>query len=466
MGGHVKNQSTAGSQLLADAELEEFLASECARLSVPGAAVGIVHGANDVAATFGVTNVDHSLPVDVDTLFMIGSTTKTFTATAMMTLVAAGVVALDDPVVKHLPELELKDRAAREEVTVGQLFDHSAGWRGDVEVSTGWGDDALARALTEYVTAVPQIFPPGTMVSYNNLSLVIAGRVIEKLTGRSYEEVVKERLLDPLGMTNTFMLPWDVVTRNVATGHVISGATATPAYIWPMTRAIGPAGGATSSVRDQMRYARFHLDGTAAGAPPLDNATRLLMQQPRVQLPSALTGVGMSWLLNDTAGLRMVSHGGNCSNLFVSSFDLAPDERFGVTVLTNSAGGGALGSSITKWALEHYLDRATAVTGPTLPLTPDSAEEYVGVYDADQWDLDVTTSGGRLFVQMRLTNIPPDTPEDILAAFRTPPAEVVFTRPDVIAPALSPTTTSGDFIRDADGHVAWLRQGLRVARRR
>jgi CubicO group peptidase (beta-lactamase class C family) len=448
-----------------DTELQDFLAAECARLSVPGASVGIVHGDRDITASFGVTDVDHPLPVDADTLFMIGSTTKTFTATAMMSLVAAGVVSLDDPLVKHLPELELQDASARDTVTIGQLFDHTAGWRGDVEVETGWGDDALARALPEYVATVEQVFPPGAMTSYNNLSLIIAGRVIEKLTGHTYETVIRERVLDPLGMTSTFMLPWEVITRNVATGHVVQDGSATPAYTWPTSRAIGPAGGATSTVRDQLRYARFHVDGTAPGPPPLDDAHRVSMQRPRVTLPSALSGVGVSWLLRDRDGLRMVSHGGNCSNLYVSSFDLAPDERFAVTVLTNSRGGSALGSSVTEWAVQHYLHRAPVAPRDPLPLTPDLAAEYVGRYDAGQWDLVVTSEEGRLFVQMKLTDIQPDTPEEILAAFRTPPAEVVLIGPDVIAPAGSTSTSSGDFIRDDTGRVAWLRQGLRVARR-
>jgi hypothetical protein len=218
-------------------------------------------------------------------------------------------------------------------------------------------------------------------------------------------------------------------------------------------------------VRDQLRYARFHLEGRADATPPLDDATRLGMQQPRVSLPSTLSGVGLSWLLRDRGGLRLVTHGGNCSNLFVSSFDLAPEERFAITVLTNSRGGSALGTSMLEWALDHYLGRPAPSAPTPLPLTSEIAGELVGRYDAGQWDLDVTSSDGKLFVQMQLTDVSPDTPEDILAAFRTPPSEVVLVAPDVIASPGS-AGTSGDFIRDGSGRVAWLRQGLRVAKRR
>lgn len=452
--------------LAGDAELDAFLATECERLQVPGAAVGVVADGRWVASSYGVTNVDHPLPVDPDTLFLIGSTSKTLTATVVMTLVEEGRLSLEDPVVQHLPELVLRDEQARACVTVGQLLDHTSGWRGDIEVDTGWGDDALARALTEVAAGVPQVFAPGTNASYNNLALVVAGRLIEQVTGQTYEQAVRERLLEPLAMTDTFFFPWEVAGRRFATGHVLRDDVAAPAYTYPTTRGIGPAGGAASTVRDQLRYAQFHLDGAAAGSAPLGDALRLDMQRPRVTLPSALSGIGVSWLLRDRDGLRMVTHGGNCSNLHVSAFALAPDEGFAVTVLTNSRGGSALGTAVTEWAVQHYLNRPPVPAPEVLPLTPELLEQYVGRYDAGQWDLDVTTRDGRLFVQMQLTDLPPDTPADVLAAFDVPPSEYVLTAPDVLAPAASPQTSSGDFLREADGRIAWLRQGLRLARRR
>jgi CubicO group peptidase (beta-lactamase class C family) len=452
--------------LLEDAELTELVTAECERLSVPGCAVGVVVGARTYAAFCGVTDVDHPRPVDADTLFMIGSTTKTLTATAVMTLVQEGRLSLDDRVVEHLPELSLQDEQAREQVTVGQLLDHTSGWRGDLEVETGWGDDALERALTEVAPVVPQLFPPGTMASYNNLALVIAGRLVERLTGQTYEQAVRERVLDPLGMRNTFFLPWEVATRPMATAHLEQDGRTVPAYVWPMTRGIGPAGGAVSTVRDQLVYARFHLDGTAPATPPLSDELRTGMQAPRVSLPGVLSGIGTSWLLKDRDGVRLVSHGGNCANLYVSGFTLVPEHGLAVTALGSSRGGGAVAAAVTEWAVQHYLGRGQVQAPATLPVTPELAREYVGRYDAGQWDLDVTAADGKLFVQMQLTDIPPDTSEQVLAAFRAPPTEVVLTAPDVVAPAASPADSAGDFVRDAAGSVQWLRYGLRLARRR
>jgi hypothetical protein len=162
----------------------------------------------------------------------------------------------------------------------------------------------------------------------------------------------------------------------------------------------------------------------------------------------------------------LVAHGGNCSNLYVSSFALVPSERFAVTVMTHSSGGSALGSSVLDWALKHYLGKGEASVVPTLALTPSLEREYVGRYDAGQWDQEITAVGGRLFTQMHVTDVPPDTPEEVLAAFRAPPTELVLTAPDVLAPAAAPQRSAGDFVRGADGQVEFLRYGLRLARRR
>ena len=449
-----------------NADLAAFLATGCERLGVPGCAVGVIAGGRHVVTCHGVTDVRHPRAVDADTLFPIGSTTKTLTATALMSLVHDGSLSLDNPVVRHLPDFAPADPAVRDVVTVGQLFDHTAGWRGDIEADTGWGEDAIELAVREVLPRARQVFPPGATASYNNLSLVVAGRLLERVTGTSYEAVIRARVLEPLGMSATYFFPWEVATRPIATGHVPGDDGLAPAYTWPIPRGMNPAGGAISSVRDQLAYAQFHLDGHAAGTAPVSDQLRVAMQQPRVAMPSMLTGVGLSWLLKDRDGLRLVTHGGNCSNLFVSAFAIAPDEGFAVTVLTNSRGGTPLGASVTDWAIEHYLGRRPVSQVTPLPLTAGLIAEYAGRYDAGDWDWRVTTDDGRLFVGMDLTEIPPDTPEEVLAAFRQPPTEVVLVAPDVLAPAAAPAQSVGDFVRDDEGRIEFLRYGLRMAARR
>ena len=169
-------------------ELDERIEAAMVRYHVPGVAVGVFWQGREHLKGFGVTNVDHPLPVDAETLFRIGSTTKTFTATAMMRLVEQGKVDLAAPARRYLPDLKLADEAAAASVTVRQLLNHSAGWMGDDYGDFGRGEDAIARYLAS-VKQLPQLTPPGDVFAYNNAAVVVAGRVIEIVTGKPYETV-------------------------------------------------------------------------------------------------------------------------------------------------------------------------------------------------------------------------------------------------------------------------------------
>ncbi len=132
-------------------------------------------------------------------MFQIGSTAKTFTATAVMVLVEQGRIELDRPVRRYLPGLRLRDEHAAETLTVGQLLNHTAGWDGgDSWTDTGEGDDALERSVA-LLADLPQQFAPGTGASYNNAAFVLAGRVVEKVTGETFERALARLVLDPLG---------------------------------------------------------------------------------------------------------------------------------------------------------------------------------------------------------------------------------------------------------------------------
>ena len=444
-----------------DPALTAFVVAKADELQIPGAAVGVVHGDRTYAVSHGVTSTTDPLEVDLDTLFMIGSTSKTLTATALMALVDEGRLTLKDRVADLLPDFRVGDPEATATVTVEQLLNHTAGWRGDALPQTGFGDDALTRAM-DVVAEGPQEYPPGSYVSYNNASLIVAGHLLATLTGKTYETSVLELVLAPLGMTGTFASPWDTAQRRAAVGHVVADGVATPVPTWPLSRAIVPAGGVLSSLRDQLSYLRYHLDGSTSGTAPLQEETRLLMQQPTAECRSTLTGVGLSWLLSDYGGLRMVAHGGNVSNLQTSAFHLLPDAGLGVTVMGNSRHGATLGKEVLAWAVEHYLGEPPRPHLPTLPMTPELIADYVGSYDLGPWSWAVTTREGKLFFEMVLAD---GTSDEIRAAFAATPTEMVLVGPDQLAPAAAPVEAAADFVRDAEGRIAWLRHGMRMAPR-
>jgi CubicO group peptidase (beta-lactamase class C family) len=176
-------------------DFEELLEQHCRTHKLPGAAAAYIYDDAVHYATFGSTDVLHQQAVTEDTLFGIGSTSKTLTGTTMMALVERGLVSLDDRVVKHLPALPVLDEQARDEVTVGQLLDHTAGWVGDAEVPPDWGNDALERALPQLLAKAPQLSPPGALFSYNNIAVDVAGHLIATVHGASFEEAVRDLVL-------------------------------------------------------------------------------------------------------------------------------------------------------------------------------------------------------------------------------------------------------------------------------
>jgi CubicO group peptidase (beta-lactamase class C family) len=386
--------------------LREWAAEAAAELEVPGVAVGVLQDGEASYAFHGVTSIEHPLPVDEHTLFQFGSTGKTYTATAMMILVEQGLVDLDAPVRTYVPELRLRDADVAERVTVLQLFNHTAGWQGDLMTDTGWGDDALERYVT-LMADIEQVSPLGGTASYNNASLSLAGRIIEKLTGKTYEQAIKEMLLEPLGMDNTFFFPNDIMTRRFVAGHNQSpeGGTMTIARPWAMSRGGNPAGGMSANAADQIAWARFHLgDGRAPdGTRILSEASLERMQEPTVHVPGSAIGdaVGISWLLREVEGVRFVGHGGT-TNGQLSDFVMVPERNFAVISMTNSSPNGhVFNERFLRWAYEHYFGIIERDPVP-VPRGADELAAYTGVYETIAVTIDISADDGGLALKVRM----------------------------------------------------------------
>ncbi len=195
------------------------IVSEMKRLQVPGVAIGIWHKGKEYAEGFGITSVEHPLPVTPDTLFQTGSISKTFTGTILMQLVEQGKVDLDLPVRKYIRDFKLRDKEVARKVTVRQLLTHMGGWVGDYFNDFGNGDDALDKMVKD-IARLPQIHPLGKIWSYNNTGFNIASRIIEIVTKKPYEQAVQEMLFDPLGLNMSFFYPSDLFfTHRFVVGH-------------------------------------------------------------------------------------------------------------------------------------------------------------------------------------------------------------------------------------------------------
>lgn len=336
------------------AEVARIVAEEQARHPIPGAAVGIAFGADELTTCFGVTNVDHPLAVDPDTLFQVGSITKTFLATLVMRLVDEGTLELDLPVRRWIPELTLRDEGVAARVTLRHLLTHRAGWFGDHFEDTGNNDDALARYVA-LMSGFEQQVPLGTIWAYNNAAFALAGRVVEKVTHRPIEKAMRELLFVPLGLARTFFFADEVITYRTASGHNVFDDAPRVARPWALARQSNCLGGIVSTVGDLLRYARFHMgDGTTASGPPyLDPGTIALMRSRLCDGPlGQFRGIG--WAVQDADGLDVVSHNGATIGQ-QALLQLVPARRFALAMLTNTNEAAQIQSAMTHWAWRRFL---------------------------------------------------------------------------------------------------------------
>jgi CubicO group peptidase (beta-lactamase class C family) len=444
------------------ARLDTRIQEEMARLGVPGVAVGVLAEGQEHVAGFGVTSSENPLPVDGDTLFQIGSTTKTFTATVAMRLVEQGKLDLDAPLRTYLPELRLADETAAAGVTLRHCFTHTGGWLGDYFDDTGMGGDALAK-IVERMVNLPQLTPLGAIWAYNNSGFYLAGRTLEVVAGKPYEAVARELVLAPLGLERSFYFPWEVMTYRFAAGHSVRRDPPRVEHVWHLPRAANAAGGIASSARDQLRYARFQMgDGTAPdGTRLLSPESMRLMQTPQVEAGNGTDHMGIAWMLAHVGDVRIVRHGGG-TNGQISAFLMVPARQFALTVLTNADRGGELNTVVTKWALREFLGAQEPEPTP-LALTPEQLASYAGRYVGHMDDLELQVQGdGLLLVEHPKRGFP--DPDDIPPA--APPMRASLVAPDRALVTDEPMAGSqADFLRGPDGAIVWFRAGGRVYRR-
>jgi CubicO group peptidase (beta-lactamase class C family) len=402
--------------------LSQFVEATATEFGIPGVAVGTWVDGQEIYACHGVTSVENPLPVDQDTLFVLGSVTKTYTATTLMRLVAEGQVELEAPVRRYVPELKLADERVAAAVSVFNLLNHTSGLDWGFTADTGEGDDALAGYVAR-MDELDLIAPLGARASYSQAGYNLAGRIVEKVTDLSYERAVASLLLEPLGLAHSFFDRDDIMTRRFATGHN-RGEDKEPsvARLWRRWRGENPGGGLASSAADQLRWARFHLgEGRSDdGVPMLPAALLRRMQEPTVALRGSALGdsIGIGWFLRDVDGVRTIGHGGSANGQFAELL-LVPERAFAVVSLANAGPDGIpFNRSVVRWALQTYLGVTDQDPEP-LPHNETRAREVVGSYGNEVMTLTIDSDGARMWLEVLMRpeirraadkELPPDYP--------------------------------------------------------
>ncbi len=430
--------------------------SEMKRLDVPGVAIGIWHTGKEYAEGFGITSVEHPLPVTANTLFQTGSISKTFTGTMIMKLVEDGKVDLETPVKKYIQDFNVQDKDVTERVTVRHLLTHMGGWVGDYFNDFGNGEDALDKMVKD-IARLPQVQPLGTIWSYNNTGFNVASRIIEIITKKPYEQAAQEMLFDPLGLNMSFFYPSDLLfTHRFVVGHQKVKGKVQVARPWAIGRAGNGVGGVVSTVRDLLKYARFHMSNGKKNV-----ITGKSLKAMRVQQADAgpRGGMGITWFIRKVGDIRMYAHGG-ATNGQQAYFFFIPQKEFALAILTNSDDGGIITSGITNYAIKLYFGAKPKLPKP-IQKPAGELKEYVGRYQIGTECFDLKVKGGHLiYHHIPLGGFPtPDTPPGPAM----PRMRFSFYDEDKVIGLDEPYKDAlGDFLRDGKGKLQFFRIGGRA----
>lgn len=413
------------------------------RHDVPGAVLGIHQGdARPVLAGTGVLNTTTGVEVTADSVFQIGSVTKIWTATLVARLIEDGLIDLDAPVRALLPELRLSQPELTERVTMRHLLTHTSGIDGDVFTDTGRGEECLERYVHRLVD-VPALHAPGATFSYCNAGYVLAGRVVEKVTGRVWDDALRHWLFEPLGLTHTVTIAEEAHRFRAAMGHLPGpGGRPVPAPVWDMPRSCGPAGLIKTSVGDVLTFAACHLRGgtTGDGTRILTEATTEAMARRQVTVPDAsgtIDSWGLGWSRYRWQNRTVIGHDG--ATVGQSAYlRLLPELGLAVALVAN--GGHA--TELHRELLTEVLSELAGIAVPPAPApAPNAAEAaavdltpWLGRYERASLRLEVLQSAAgprvRQMVTGPLAALTPDpvqqtalVPEnDALGFFRLPGA--------------------------------------------
>lgn len=434
--------SITSAQTGAPRNLDAYIERVRTTFDVPGISLAIVKDSKVVVAKgYGVRKLGEPTPVDARTLFGIASNTKAFTATALGLLVEEGKLEWDAPVINYLPWFQLSDPYVTRELTIRDLLVHRSGLGLGAGDLLWWPPSTYNRKeIARRLRYIPLATSFRSAYAYDNVLYIIAGEVIEAVSGQSWEDFVAARILAKVGMTGSNVRHTEAgIGRNVATPHAPIDGVVRPVAPFASDNT-NPAGGINSNAEDMAKWMIVQLDsGRVTGG-------RLFSPQTTRQLWSPVTpiaigepapelaalranfrGYALGFDVRDYRGKKLVTHTGGLPG-YLSKVVMVPELKLGVSILTNQESGMAF-ESIAYWILDHYLSAPTTdwveafqkvrtrfesaiaeqdkkavaardtTSRPALPLA-----KYAGTYiDAWYGDVVITHENGRLGIRFAQT---------------------------------------------------------------
>lgn len=435
--------SLSASAQLSEAQIDNLVRDAMERLNVAGVAVGIVKDNEIVLAKgYGYRSMHTKTPVDAQTNFAIASNTKAFTAAALAILVDEGKLKWTDKVVDHIPEFRMYDPYVTAHFNIVDLLTHRSG------LGLGAGDlmffpDGSDFTIGDVITCFQHFEPVSafrTTFDYDNLLYFVAGEVIARISGMSWEDFIRTRILDPLGMHNSYSgFAQNPQMPNVAHPHSTETGPLKqiPHFAHDHTKINGAPGTMLSNVDDLCKWMQVQLNRgkygpnlekqlfSAASQRQMWRIHTVLDFTPEGRYNTHFMGYGLGWGLRDIAGKMSVSHTGGLPGM-LSRTVLIPDINLGVVVLTNtSPGGGPLFVAVSQAIADSYLglsdhgwvdrlvaqytgrqgaaDSIVALAWETVAAADDThldPHNYTGMY-ADNWfgNVEVYLKDGELWMR-------------------------------------------------------------------
>jgi CubicO group peptidase (beta-lactamase class C family) len=372
------------------ASLEAAVATFVKEQHVAGAAAGVVLG-DELAwdLGWGCADLATGRRPDARTPHMIASLTKTFTGTAIMQLRDQGLLDLDDPVSRHIPELRPNDAAGLGKVTVRRLLSHESGLMGEPP-GADWGTGDYG-AIAETLTRVDEIaarIPPNTQCKYSNLGYQLLGEVVARISGMPYVEYVQQRIFDPLGMTSTSFTPDAELASRCAVGYLPAtfAGDFRPA---PVLRNLTSEAGLWSTAEDLARWIGLQFrtaGGEPDGAQVLRGATLAEMQTARYLSDAAWTEAWcVSWYATRRGESIWIGHAGMLDG-FTSYAGFLPAQKLGVIVLVNNGVAEPTDLALRLGEVVAGVARRPPTATLAAPV-PDGLRDLPGLYVNERWGM-------------------------------------------------------------------------------
>lgn len=378
------------------AELEKTIDAELKETKTPGAAVAIVAGDRVIFSKgFGATSAEGGNPVSAETLFRMGSTTKMFTAAALVSLAEKGKIKLDAPLGNYLKNLPPRVSG----LTAHQILSQSSGLR-DFAPTVFSNDDAgLGQNIRAWKDDV-FFTAPNKIYSYSSANYWLAGFLSEEIYGKPYSDVLAELIFKPLGMNRSTIRPTEAMTYPLALGHQIQSGAANVVRPIDNNSAKYPGGSMFSSANELARFAIAMLNGgKVEGKQILAPSVIENLTKPQFYLPGderAFYGYGLLGFTE--GGVKTVSHGG-ASRGYGSFIAFAPEQKIALIVLANTSGQTLPKTRRKAMEMLLPLKAEPAETPKNLAASAEEMQRFAGRYEHAPQTWEVFARDGKLFIR-------------------------------------------------------------------